>query len=353
MFSLNNIARVGREAVEHVQSAAEAVNRTVTRVHDATQRAAQQFRHEPQVESAARVALHRVAEIVGAASEDAEALTTPPARIPSSCLPDDEGARLARRFAPVFHLHPDERYGLGDPDAFIENSTLRQHRSWWGDKELLGRGEVDPAALPGIEDSDDKLSLDHLDDESARAGDNATAPINYQYDADRGELTYWTFYNYNNKDYVGPLTQEHEGDWERVTVRLNEEMRPEEVLYSNHDSSPRRLDWAEAVGADGRLDLYVARGSHANSPEHENYRVEVDDGLDFRVPAGRGPGAPVDFAPDTDDEFARGGETVDARGRLLDVTEQPWFGTVVDWGSRGAKDYTSGPEGPSADKAGL
>ena len=352
MFSLNNFARIGREAVEHVQSAAEAVNRTVTRAHDATQRAAEQLRHEPQVERAARVALHRVAEIVGAASEDAEALTTPPARIPSSCLPDDEGARLARRFAPVFHLHPEERYELGDPDAFVENSTLRRHRSWWGDEELLGRGEVDPAALPGIEDSDDKLSLDHPNDERARAGDNATAPIHYQFDAERRELTYWTFYNYNNKDYVGPLTQEHEGDWERVTVRLNEQMRPDEVLYSNHDQPPRRLSWAEAVGADGRLDVFVARGSHANSPVPEDYRVRVD-GPDIRVPAGSGRAVPVDLAPDTDDEFARGGESVDARNRLLDVTEQPWFGTVVDWGSRGAKDYTSGPEGPSAGKAGL
>ncbi|HEV2765126.1 MAG TPA: Vps62-related protein [Pyrinomonadaceae bacterium] len=349
----NAIWRFGREAIQQAQLAADAASRTVTRTEQATvQPTADPFRPDIQFERAAQVALHRIAEIVGAVTQDAQTLVTPPARVPSASNVDDEGARLARRYAPVFYLHPRERYEMADPTEFVENSELRQHRSFRPDDTLQGRGEVTPEELRAMPDEDDTLALDHPNDDVSRGGDASTAPILYQYDAAERELTYWTFFNYNNKDYVGPLTQEHEGDWERVTVELNEDLRPDAVLYSNHDSPPRLVDWQRAPLEDGQPVVYVALGSHANSPWTGDQHVEVD-GPDVPLSAGGGRVVGMDIAPDTDDEFAAGGVRVDASRRLEDVTEQAWYGTGVDWGSRGAQDFSSGPEGPSPGKGGL
>lgn len=344
------IFRYGRELTQQLQaSAAQTLTRAQTDAAQNTSVSASLTQGVPSLEEAS-VALRRLGELVGASQGSDLLWTTPPARVTQNFPLSDDGAQLARQFAPVFHLHPGEQFQPADPDAFIHNSTLREHRSFRPDAELQGQGEVTPLELGALADEDDNLFLDHPNDPLARRGDASSAPVMYQYDPAEREVTYWTFYSYNAKDYLGPVQQAHEGDWERVTISFDRQRRPERVRYSSHEGSTE-LAWRDAPKENGRPSVFVARGSHANSPVAENMEVEVD-GPDVYVPNGARP-VPVDILPDTVDEFARGGITLDARTRLEDVTAQDWYGTGVDWGSRGSFDFTSGPEGPSHDKDGL
>lgn len=238
---------------------------------------------------------------------------------------------LALNNAPIFNMHPDEQYLPGDPDTFIANSSLRGHRPIIPDRGIADRGEVTSELLR--EQQGDDIYLDLEDDETLRQGDAANAPIMYQFDpgsADRPPtMTYWVFSPYNSKDLPGPASQNHEGDWERVTLvfdqnaPLTPDSQPVEIRYSAHGGATH-LPWNEAPkdAATGRPVVYVARGSHAMSPYPHNQ--------------------PIESVPGLEDEFAAGGVQIDAAGtrsdgslRLENVTDQPWWGTRTHWGQRG------------------
>ncbi len=69
-------------------------------------------------------------------------------------------------------------------------------------------------------------------------------------------LQYWYLYVYND------FLNQHEGDWEMVTLVLGEDGEPVEVAYSNHHGGVRRA-WEDAPKAGDSPLVYVSRGSHA------------------------------------------------------------------------------------------
>lgn len=69
-------------------------------------------------------------------------------------------------------------------------------------------------------------------------------------------LQYWYLYIYND------FLNQHEGDWEMVTISLDHSDQPVEVAYSNHHGGVRRA-WEHAPRVGDSPLLYVARGSHA------------------------------------------------------------------------------------------
>ncbi len=82
-------------------------------------------------------------------------------------------------------------------------------------------------------------------------------------------LQYWYFYEDNFWSLTYPASdlvwQAHEGDWEVVTIVLDEEQRPVEAGYSQHCTGERRA-WdavPKAAGSEHPL-VFVATGSHAN-----------------------------------------------------------------------------------------
>ena len=97
-------------------------------------------------------------------------------------------------------------------------------------------------------------------------------------------LQYWFFYCYNNWRSSFGGVNDHESDWEMVTVYLYEEdgqLVPEWVAYASHDfhGDDLRRRWDDA----GQLDLedghpvvYAGAGSHASYFRKGEYQAEVD-----------------------------------------------------------------------------
>jgi hypothetical protein len=245
---------------------------------------------------------------------------------------------LARKYAPIRYMHPDEKYKPGDPQDFIRDSRVREHRRFWPDRTPDGfdEGQIDPAKLKGLQK--DNLYLDLKDTDAARRGDTAGSPTLYQYDEKTNTMTYWFFYPYN--DAPGPGNFNHEGDWERVTIQFDQNQQPTEVRYSAHRDHVTR-SWEDAPKEGGRPVVYVAKGSHANSPEPKTTTLVDVAGI-----------------PIAKDTFGRGERVDSARQEFRDVTAEPWYGTRVRWGERGklaavGQTFTSGPSGPSRSKGPL
>ncbi len=272
----------------------------------------------------------------------------------SRCTPPPatQERTIALRFAPVLYFHPDEQHFPQNPMTFIEQSTLREERDlgWkvWqgsGDREVHGLGEVPPEELstigPENRDADDQLFLDHHNDalgNEIREGDADNSQLLYEYDAQTNTITYHVFYGYNDGPPGLGDVQNHEGDWERITVQLDARHQPVAVRYSAHNGLDVERSWAQAPKEDGRPVVYVGQGSHANYPE---------------------PGGWSTNAPGIDDQASAGGRRLDLAGRPpADVTSQPYYGSHVLWGERGSAaevgiSDTSGPTGPSSDKGAI
>ena len=278
--------------------------------------------------------------------EPGQGTATAPALPTAGTSPDSltpaEQRQLAERYAPILYFHPDEANLLQDPDTFIEQSTLREERDWRGDKELAGLGDVDPADLADIgpenADADGQLFLDHRNEDlgdGIRAGDLDNSRNLYQYDPETNTITYFFFYAYNDGPPGVGTVQNHEGDWERMTVQLDENFQPTEVRYAAHNGLEISRPWSEAPQEDGRPVGYVGLGSHATYPETGEWSTN---------------------APGIHDVASDGGIRFDLAGQPAeDVTAQAWYGSQVLWGERGSAQEvgigdTSGPTGPSPEK---
>ncbi|MGH8079995.1 MAG: Vps62-related protein [Lysobacter sp.] len=278
---------------------------------------------------------------------DAIGLMRLPPALPAECvappiLTPPQQEALAQRYAPVLYFHPDEHNFLQDPNIYLQQSTLRQELDWRPDRELHGLGEIPPEELAGIgegnEDADSQIFLDHQNEElgdGVRDGDLANSKTLYQYDAETNTVTYHLFYAYNDGPPGLGDVQNHEGDWEKITIQLDDSLQPTEVRYSAHNGLQVARSWADAPKEDGRPVSYVGQGSHANYPETGNWSTNF---------------------PGVDDQARAGGIRFDlSQQPLLDVTQQAWYGGHVLWGERGsASEFgigeTSGPTGPSANK---
>ncbi len=106
-------------------------------------------------------------------------------------------------------------------------------------------------------------------------------------------LQYWFFYPFNDwrSGFFG--VNDHEADWEMVSVYLSEsesgETRPEWVGYSSHDYSGddlrRRWDDPEVEKVGEHPVVYVAAGSHAAYFAAGEYLAEIE--LTFLTPVAR------------------------------------------------------------------
>jgi hypothetical protein len=198
-----------------------------------------------------------------------------------------EQQQAAVSLAPVLYFAPGEENFLQDPMTYIEESSLRQELDWRPDREVHDEGDVPPEELADIDDgnpdADSQLFLDHSDDH--RAGDNDNSALLYEYDADTNTITYHLFYSYNDGPPGLGDVQNHEGDWERVTIQLDDQFRPSEVRYSAHSGLDVSRAWPGAENSsgqpvatleNGKPVVYVAQGSHANLPETGAWSTQVD-----------------------------------------------------------------------------
>lgn len=106
-------------------------------------------------------------------------------------------------------------------------------------------------------------------------------------------LQYWIFYSFNNwrSGYFG--VNDHEADWELVSIYLyqdeNNELVPEWVAYSMHDYTGddlrRRWDDPEVIKVGDHVVVYVGAGSHACYFAPGEYLAELE--LPFMAPVAR------------------------------------------------------------------
>jgi hypothetical protein len=292
--------------------------------------------------------------------------TTAAAPLPAIAPTPAQQQALAERYAPILYFHPDEHNFLQNPQTYIDQSTLRQEVDGQvgphgvtpqPDTEVYGLGDVPAHKLAqvgkGNEDADDPLFLDHQNEvlgDSIRDGDLNNSVNLYQYDAASNTITYHFFYAYNDGPPGLGDVQNHEGDWEKMTVQLDDQFQPTEVRYSAHNGMDVARSWADAPKEDGRPVSYVGQGSHANYPEPGTWATN------FQTQPGKFHGIPIPGMAIVNDVASSGGTRFDLAGRpAVDVTAQDYYGGHVFWGERGTLAEvgvgdTTGPTGPSATK---
>lgn len=200
----------------------------------------------------------------GEAAQDGEAR-------PTSSV-DDEQA-LAERFAPILRQHSTERFLPIDRGRFV-SATVLKYRV--GKRIGVVRAAPILARLP---ESLDGCPLPRctffLDIPKVRESSKVSryvavqkrilgnaAPTVYwhilQYD-DSEDITvqYWFLYLFNN------FENQHEADWEQITVRLDGERKAIEAFYSSHESGQTEL-WQDTRKIGEHPIVYAAGGSHAN-----------------------------------------------------------------------------------------
>ncbi|HKP89430.1 MAG TPA: Vps62-related protein [Thermoleophilaceae bacterium] len=133
-------------------------------------------------------------------------------------------------------------------------------------------------------------------------------------------ITYWLFYAFNAKE-----KGQHEGDWERVSVRFDSRAKPTRIAYYAHNGAPRVCAFADVGRIAGRHPVvFSARGSHASYPSAGD-RVGASGKVDH-----------------TDDTGTRWRTWVSG----IRSPQVPWYGFGGAWGERGADRGTTGPPGP-------
>lgn len=160
-------------------------------------------------------------------------------------------------------------------------------------------------------------------------------------------LTYFFFYAYND----GPSFQNHEADWESMTLELDPQtFEPTTARYSSHHHR-RDVPFDENITdpVTGRPVVYVASGSHASFPEAGEYRSEVPVyntvSNDKTVPNPNN--VPV--------REVEGAVIYENWSEVLDVEQQVWYpngdNPGVSWGENGRSRLgRSGITGPSSSK---
>jgi hypothetical protein len=162
----------------------------------------------------------------------------------------------------------------------------------------------------------------------------------YRYKADRTSgyrvLQYWFFYAFNDWASSFGGMNDHEADWECVTLffkRSSERLEPQYVTYSWHVWRETR-PWCE-VELDGESHpvVYVGRGSHASYFEPGRYIFEMDYAQGDDLAIGPGHGCPW-------------------RGRI-GLHGQRWVNRYAGlWGARYGRGRTA-PGGPRFNRDGT
>jgi hypothetical protein len=282
------------------------------------------------------------------------------AKAPTDGARQPVGAESARRprpatkFAPMVWLAKRERNGPMSAHTFIDYSELRwAHDTGCGDHSIdgtpsesaMGNGgyyEWDAAgqvAWPPCHHQGNRfysnentrpmaddgppgeegffLDLDH----SMHKGGGTGSPVYVQ--RYPRAVMYWFLYGYNN----GPVRFNHEGDWERIAVRLGKKGKPYKVVYWRH-GEPCSVRWKHVRKYNGHPVVFSAKGTHASYARKGPHRIHH-------------PG------PDVFYDYTSKGKRWKTWQNLDRLSKQPWYGYGGGWGEVGELKDTTGPMGPA------
>lgn len=274
------------------------------------------------------------------------------------------GVSIPMKYAPKLTLHFNEEYFPMSATTFIKNSKLNwSHDSDcndhdWGynpDQSNMGTGayqhqeansfclhsgatwrsdgDVAPYAHGGPSGLKEGMHLNLLN--SLRDGDDLRGdePVYYRYEP-KSYLMYWFHYGFSKTDVIGPTNGSHEGDWERIAIKLHSDTNaPVRVQYFHHYESCT-LPWKNVPKAETyHPSVWVAKNSHGSYPAGNHSQ----DGYGLRVI----------------DRMSGSGPDWWATRNLQNVEGRLWYGYGGGWGAIGKLgEYFTGPSGPSAYKGG-
>jgi hypothetical protein len=196
----------------------------------------------------------------------------------SAAVSATEAAELTRRFAPVLRYHSQELFIPISRAAYVSRTQLKEQEARF---VRVLNGAPDAEKLPAVEGSclraagclmfldvrglepdppaNSQRAYDRVENKLLRDGNKPTVYARVTRYDDSGDyaVQYWFLYFFNYR------LNEHESDWEQVTVRLDEDKNPVDVYYSAHEGGNTR-EWS-AIERDGEHPIvYPALGSHAN-----------------------------------------------------------------------------------------
>jgi hypothetical protein len=200
-----------------------------------------------------------------------------------------EAHALAERFAPVLRLDSRELFVPIRQQAYIRDTQLKEEEGKFDttldqtpsvdrlpDAEgscLRSRGCFYFLDVRGVEPDPPKHSeklYAALERHLLASGEKPTIYAHVSHYDDTGEyaIQYWFLYLFNYR------LNEHESDWEQITLHLDENKQPVDAFYSEHNGGVVQ-PWAklEKVG-DHPVD-YPALGSHANYLKPGKHPVEI------------------------------------------------------------------------------
>ena len=191
---------------------------------------------------------------------------------------------LLHKYTPILKFNQGERYfptkveDMTTKENEPDHSDIWEYRPFWPDTNLTEEKEINtPGELKEyLKDHPNSTVYFDLDDDYwkhwtpteyvvyGREYHPPDPPYN-----DRIYLQYWFFYIYND------WWNDHEGDWEMITVELDKDGNPLRVGYSQHhrgvvDPVGIVKTWNELMKT-GAIEenhpvVYVAEGSHASYP---------------------------------------------------------------------------------------
>lgn len=189
-----------------------------------------------------------------------------------------------QRFAPEVRFHPEERYFPSSVSWYLERTEMRLEVEDGSDLRTLARGEVAPAVIPAVHvdghassGSDPSRYFLQITNDKREARtrqghlDGAKTYVHFREASDdkrAWDIQYWFFFPYSGPLLGGPVGGAHEGDWEHITVRVDEDLRRvKKVFYAAHEAEgrwmrPSRIRFQD----DTHPVVYVGRYSHASYP---------------------------------------------------------------------------------------
>jgi hypothetical protein len=264
-----------------------------------------------------------------------------------------EETQLYLAYAPLIYLAQGETHYPTNTAAFLQHTALGwSHDSGCPDHQLASLGTVNATSLgsggythradnafcsPGStvyasnqnvrpynfeSGSPEGMYLDL--DNSMRGMGSVRAELYYDY-LKGDHITYWFFYAYND----GPSVQNHEGDWERISIKLSATNQPLTVAFFGHGGSCV-LSYPSVHKTGTHPIGYSALGTHATYPTIGSHPTEVTGFYDH---TSQGEAWATYIRP------------------IYDVKTMPWYGYGGAWGEVGNFSDTTGPRGPSAFKS--
>ncbi len=185
---------------------------------------------------------------------------------------------LFKEYAPVLYLHNDELFRTREISSMLDQSDL---------KNVLITSVAGPISTANLSDYD--AIYYYLDMWNASSDPFPQAPNperftsyqptiygrEYEYN-DLTALQYWFFYPYNN------WLNNHEGDWEMVTVFVNKYTgMPDRITCAQHWDG-LNYEWGDVEKVEGtHPKIFIARGSHSSWGTKGEHEVFILVGIDY------------------------------------------------------------------------